>query len=82
MPAKIRRYIKNDPNIKDGAPVIAGTRVTVAEIISFLENEQTINSVILSLKKSGVIVTAEEVVAALEFAKYKSLNEKSSASSN
>lgn len=74
---KVKKYIKNDPEIQGGLPVIFGTRVTVAEIISCLENEKTINSVIKNLKQAGVIVTTEEVLAALEFAKYKTSHETS-----
>lgn len=72
---KIKKFIKQDPHIKGGMPVIAGTRVAVAEIIHFLEDEKTISRIINELKKEGVIVTKEEVFAALEFAKQKTLNE-------
>ena len=82
MSDKIAKHIKYDSSIQGGMPVISGTRVTVAEILSYLENEQTVNSVIKNLKQAGVIVTAEEVFAALEFAKYRSSYEKSSTTSN
>lgn len=72
MTDQVKKHIKNDPEIKGGMPVIAGTRVTVSEIISFLENEKTVDSVIRNLKQAGVIVTREEVFAALEYAKYSS----------
>lgn len=71
---KIKKFIKQDPHIKGGMPVIAGTRVAVAEIIHFLEDDKTIGRVIKELKKEGVIVTREEVFAALEFAKHKTYN--------
>lgn len=71
----IKKFISYDPDIKGGMPVITGTRVAVSEIINFLENDQTVNHVIKNLKDEGVIVTKEEVFAALEFAKYQSLHE-------
>ena len=75
MPDNIKQYITNDPNIKGGKAVILGTRVTVAEIIDFLENQKFINAVVKQLKSEGVLVTNKEVFAALEYAKYFSLDE-------
>lgn len=82
MPTKIIKFINENPNIKGGMPVISGTRVTVAEILNYLENEKTVNDIIKQLKGEGVIVTKEEVFAALEFAKYKSSYETSSKQSS
>ncbi len=75
MTDNIKKLIKKDPKIKNGMPVIAGTRVTVAEIIEYFEEHKFIEDVIRDLKKAGVIVTHEEVLAALEFAKIKSSDE-------
>lgn len=75
MAAKFQKYIKLDPNINSGMPGILGTRVTVVEILSYLEADRTIDSVVRSLKKAGVIVTKDEVRAALEFAKCQSSHE-------
>lgn len=75
MSSKVLKYIKQDPRIQGGMPVIVGTRVTVAEIIDYLETDKNIQNVINALKKAGVLVTQEEVFAALEFAKYKSSDE-------
>lgn len=75
MTKKIARYIKIDPKIHSGMPVIAGTRVTVAEIIDYLQDDKTVTDVIKTLKKAGVLVTRDEVVAALDYAKFSTLNE-------
>lgn len=75
MIGKISKYIKTDPKIHSGMPVIAGTRVTVAEIIDYLETEKNVEDVIKTLKKAGVLVTRKEVYAALDFAKYRTSDE-------
>ena len=75
MPRRISKYIKIDPEIKGGTPVISGTRVSVAEIIDLLKEKNFVDAVIDNLKQEGVIVTNEEVFAALEYAKYSSLDE-------
>ena len=75
MPNQISKYIKQDPKIHSGMPVISGTRVTVAEIIDYLETDKNVGDVIRVLKKAGVLVTTEEVYAALEFAKFKTSDE-------
>lgn len=75
MTKKIARYIKIDQKIHSGMPVIAGTRVTVAEIIDYLQDDKTVTDVIKALKKAGVVVTRDEVVAALDYAKFSTLNE-------
>lgn len=77
-----KKYIKEDPNIKGGMPVILGTRVAVAEIINFLQNDKTVDSVIKALKGEGVIITKDEVFAALEFAKHRSSDETRSSTKN
>lgn len=78
MPNEVTKYIVSVPSINGGMATIAGTRVTVAEIIDHLETEPTVNNVIDNLKEAGVIVTKDEVLAALEYAKHKSLDEESS----
>lgn len=75
MPNNLKKYITVDPEIKGGRPVIAGTRVSVAEIIDLLKGPDFVDAVIDNLKHEGVIVTGEEVFAALEYAKYSSLDE-------
>ena len=75
MPNNLKRYITIDPEIKGGTPVISGTRVSVAEIIDLLKGPSFVDAVIDNLKNEGVIVTNEEVFAALEYAKYSSLDE-------
>lgn len=75
MPNNLKRYITIDPEIKGGVPVISGTRVSVAEIIDLLKGPNFVDAVIDNLKSEGVIVTNEEVFAALEYAKYSSLDE-------
>lgn len=75
MPSRLRKYITIDPEIKGGTPVISGTRVSVAEIIDLLKGPNFVDAVISNLKQEGVIVTDEEVFAALEYAKYSSLDE-------
>ncbi len=72
MTKELSKFIKQDPHIQGGMPVISGTRVTVAEIVDYLETERNIRSVITVLRKAGVLVTEEEVSAALAFAKYRS----------
>ena len=74
MPDKFKEYIKIDPNIKGGTPVIKGTRVSVAEILSLFEEENFIQAVINNLKEEDVSVTKEAVFTALEYAKYTSLH--------
>ena len=81
MSSNVRKYIVSVPNINGGLATIAGTRVTVAEIIDYLENETAVKSVIKDLNTAGVIVTRDEVLAALEFAKHKSLDETSKTAS-
>ena len=75
MSDKIKKYITQDPEIKGGIPIINGTRVSVAEILDLLEGHNFVNAVIKNLRTEGVIVTEEEVSAALEYAKYSALNE-------
>ncbi len=75
MPNNLKRYITIDPEIKGGTPVISGTRVSVAEIIDLLKGPNFVDAVIDNLKQEGVIVTDKEVFAALEYAKYSSLDE-------
>lgn len=75
MPDNLKRYITIDPDIKGGTPVISGTRVSVAEIIDLLKEQRFISAVIKNLKGEGVLVTDKEVFAALEYAKYSSLDE-------
>lgn len=75
MPDKLRKYIIIDPKIKGGAPVISGTRVAVAEILDLFKERSFVDAVIDNLKKEGVIVTNDEVFAALEYAKFSSLDE-------
>lgn len=75
MPDKLKRYITIDPAIKGGTPVISGTRVSVAEIIDLLKGQHFVDEIIGNLKQEGVIVTNEEIFAALEYAKYSSLDE-------
>ncbi len=78
MPNRLSKYIEQNPSIQGGMPVILGTRVTVAEIIDYLETDKNVSNVIRTLKKAGVLVSEEEVFAALEFAKYKSSDEEAS----
>lgn len=75
MSNRLSKYIKQDSRIQGGMPTIVGTRVTVAEIIDYLETDKNIQNIIRALKKAGVLITKEEVFAALEFAKYKSSDE-------
>lgn len=75
MPDYLRKIIVQNPKIHSGMPIIAGTRVTVAEIIDFIEEDHTITDTVKVLKKAGVLVTPEEVKAALEFAKYRVIDE-------
>lgn len=75
--SEMTKYIVSVPNINGGMATIAGTRVTVAEIIDHLEAESTVASVVNDLKKADVIVTREEVLAALEFAKHKTAKQSS-----
>ena len=39
MPSEVTKYIVSVPNINGGMATIAGTRVTVAEIIDHIETE-------------------------------------------
>ncbi len=75
MQDQLKKYIVIDPNIKGGTPTISGTRVTVAEIIDLLKEQRFVNAVINNLKSEGVLVTNQEVFAALEYAKYSTLDE-------
>lgn len=75
MPSNLKRYITIDPEIKGGNPIISGTRVTVAEILDFLKEQKFVSAVVSRLKGEGVLVTDQEVFAALEYAKYSSLDE-------
>ncbi|EKD90930.1 MAG: hypothetical protein ACD_30C00056G0007 [uncultured bacterium] len=75
MPDRIKKFIEQDPQIKNGMPIITGTRVTVAEIIDYLEEEKFIDKVIKDLKMAGVIIGREEILAALEFAKLRASDE-------
>lgn len=68
---KIKKFIKQDPHIKGGMPVIAGTRVAVVEILDFVQRDKVIDRIVKELAREGVIVLKEEVLAALDFAKYK-----------
>lgn len=78
MPSKIKKFISEDPDIQGGMPVISGTRVTVAEIIDYLKTDHTVSQLIKTLRKAGVIVTRDEVSAALDYAAFKSSYEASS----
>lgn len=75
MPRRFAKYIEKNPKIHSGMPIIAGTRVTVAEIIDYLETDKNVSDIIKTLKKADVLVTEEEIFAALDFAKYSTLNE-------
>jgi uncharacterized protein (DUF433 family) len=75
MPKKFREFITIDPNIKSGTPVISGTRVSVAEILDLFEQEQFIEKVISNLDDEDIKVSREAIFAAIEYAKYTSMNE-------
>lgn len=69
MPENIKKVIVSVKDIKGGKPTIRGTRVTVSEIISFLEDDSIVGKIIKNLAKEDVIVTPDEIFAALEYAR-------------
>lgn len=69
MPENVRKFIISLPGIKSGTPVIKGTRVSVPEIIDYFQEDKFIKQIIKSLQHEDVIVTRDEIFAALEYAK-------------
>lgn len=63
--AKTKRLnrISVDPNIRFGKPVIAGTRIAVADILHLLAGGYTIEDI----PKQYDGITKEDVIAAIEY---------------
>jgi uncharacterized protein (DUF433 family) len=57
--------ITSDPNIAFGKPVIAGTRISVDQILAELAGGQTINDLLEAFPH----LTREDILAAIDFAR-------------
>ena len=58
------KYITIDPDIRSGKATIIGTRITVADILSWLSNKMTIEEIISDFPE----LKAAHIYAALAFA--------------
>lgn len=59
-----RKYISIDPNIRFGKPCIAGTRISVSDILGWLASDMSYEDILTDFPQ----LTREHIRAALAFA--------------
>jgi len=72
-----KRIIISDPNILNGKPIIAGTRISVELIMNFLASGMSVEDILSEYKE----LRKEEVIAAIAYAARLVSHEKSVPSS-
>ena len=59
-----RKYISIDPNIRFGKPCIINTRISIADILSYLASGMSYEEIIIDFPE----IKTEHIIAALTFA--------------
>ena len=59
-----RKYISIDPNIRFGKPCIINTRISIADILSYLASGMSNEEIIIDFPE----IKTEHIIAALTFA--------------